>query len=254
MKIIYEIRKKYWKTLKNFENINLFTKEKKMNLWTPWSSSSFFVASTSRIGRDASSVSLEMFTNVFSHASDQRKSTKEKVTTHHQLYWILFIVEVTKFASALINWWLTSLEAFAVHSRLDLANLHIVFFEIQLKNVVISSVLVRILRLTLSGLALSQQSSVWLREWKLKGRGDSNFIIDRFKSIRRYGLGLKNCVVANELASLSNKIIIWTNLSVFFSRARKRMKVTDNVVQQLLTRNFKVMKIRRGQQRLLLHF
>jgi hypothetical protein len=32
IKIIYEIRKKYWKALENFENINLFTKEKKMNL------------------------------------------------------------------------------------------------------------------------------------------------------------------------------------------------------------------------------
>jgi hypothetical protein len=115
-------------------------------------------------------------------------------------------------------------------------------------------VLVRILRLTLGGLAPPQQSSVWLREWKPKGRGDPDPIIGRPKPIRRYGLGLKDCVAANELASLPDEMITWTNLSVFFSRARKRMEATDNVVQQLLTRNPKVMEIRRGQQRLLLHF
>ncbi len=41
---------------------------------------------------------------------------------------------------------------------------------------------------------------------------------------------------------------------MFFSRTRKRMKVTNNVVQQLLTCNLKVMKIRREQQRFLLYF
>jgi len=113
---------------------------------------------------------------------------------------------------------------------------------------------VRILRLTLDDLASSQQLFVWLREWKSKDREDSNLIIDRPKSIRRYELELKDCVVANELASLPNEMITWISFSMFFSRTRKRMEATNNVVQQLLTRNLKVMKIRRKQQRLLFHF
>ena len=275
----FGLRKEYRQTLESYRRQELSDSPTETDLWwvPPPSTPSHRSTSPSPAEpprSDHSPVSTSMArnppklaaTNLDDHSQSESAGTtseaRGEILSTHRPYWILPTDEVLDFIAATLNRYLYPLEALAAQAQSGPNGLPAATSEDQISYGQMATALVRTITLSLGGMAPETRSELWLDEFNVRTRphdvtavGDAeNDSPMTTRKIKRLGLGLKDCIRQNGIASFPADMIFWEGLPVFKPHFRKRLHLTQDGLQGQFLKNPAILTDVQRENRLLAHF
>ena len=275
----FGLRKEYRQTLESYRRQELSDSPTETDLWWVPPPSTPAHRSTSPSPAepprsDSSPVSTSMArnppklaaTNLDDSSHGESASTtseaRDEIVSTHRPYWILPTDEVLDFIAATLNRYLYPLEALAAQAQSGPNGLPAATSEDQISYGQMATALIRTVTLSLGGMAPETRFELWLDEFNVRTRlhdvtavGDAeNDNPMTTRKIKCLGLGLKDCIRQNGIASFPADMIFWEGLPVFKPHFQKRLHLTQDGLQGQFLKNPAILTDVQRENRLLAHF